>query len=197
MTENKARNNSKRKRPRIYLAEEERIVTLLALLSDNFDEVARIVGRSHHPVRRIARQRADDVILRRAELAANIRQDIDATMYFHCLAHRELLRLIIDAPAEDKAAIVQSLRGVFLELSDSLGKLIERRQVLQALPGEIHEVRSGREGEASFETAVEVERLMQVMEERWRKVREGKKEETEEEDPGEGILHGASSSGRG
>jgi len=186
MTENKARNNSKRKRPRIYLAEEERIVTLLALLSDNFDEVARIVGRSHHPVRRIAKKRADDVILRRVELAATIRQDIDATMHFNCLAHRELLRLIIDAPAEDKAAIVQSLRGVFLELSDALGKLTERRQVLQALPGEIHEVRSGHEGEASFETAVEVERLMQVMEERWRKVREGKKDEQEGDKPENG-----------
>jgi len=48
-------------------------VTLLATLNGNGDEVARVVSRSYKPVRRIAHQRADEILLRRAERAATIR----------------------------------------------------------------------------------------------------------------------------
>jgi len=100
---------------------------------------------------------------------------------------------------------MQSLRGAFLELSDALGKLTERRQVLQALPGNIDEVRTPvQEGAHQWDTDQEelfrADRFMQQLkerrEQREREAREKKDgDENNEEERGKNAREGPDKEG--
>uniref|UniRef100_A0A6H1ZJ75 Uncharacterized protein n=1 Tax=viral metagenome TaxID=1070528 RepID=A0A6H1ZJ75_9ZZZZ len=104
-------------------------------LTDNIRETARISGRSAYTVHKIAHEDQDQILMRRAEMSAQLGKSFDATIYQTQEVIRFFLQRLMDT--EEPEARLMIISGPLFDLGKLVAIQTERRQVISDLPGEI------------------------------------------------------------